>query len=154
MSIKTQGTEVYFVNPSGLALVKLNCPTGVTGLGGAADQIEVTCLDATNKGFVQGLKNPAAVSIPFNFDPAQTSHQLLETLYEAGTTLDWMVALSDATTQPTVDSNGNFVALTGRTNIVFEGYIADLNLDLATNEVVRGTLTVQRSGSKVVTYKA
>jgi hypothetical protein len=65
-----------------------------------------------------------------------------------------MVALSDANTQPTVDSDGNFVALTSRTNIVFEGYISDLNLDIATNEVVRGTLTVQRSGAKVVTYKA
>lgn len=154
MSIKTQGTEVFFVNPTGLALVKLNCPTAVSGLGGPADQIETTCLDATSKGFAQGLKNPAAVSIPFNFDPSQTSHKLLDTLYEAGTTIDWMIALSDATTQPTVDSDGNFVALTTRSNIVFEGYIADFNIDIATNEVVRGTLTVQRSGSKVITYKA
>jgi len=45
MSVKTQGTELYFV--SSAAVLKLTCPTGITGLGGARDQIETTCLDNT-----------------------------------------------------------------------------------------------------------
>lgn len=153
MSIKTQGTELFFVDPTDNSLLKLNCPTGITGLGGPADQIETTCLDATTKSYEQGLKTPGIVSVPFNFDPRQVSHRTVNELYESGTTSNYMIALSDAVTAPTVDSDGEFIALTGRTNVVFTGYISDLNIDLATNEVVRGTLSIQRSGSLTWTYK-
>ena len=40
--LKTQGTHLYFVKPgtpTGTA-VKVTCPTGISGLGGAADQID------------------------------------------------------------------------------------------------------------------
>ena len=72
--VKTQGTELYFVDASVTAsapdLVKMSCPTGVQGLGGAKDQIETTCLDATtDKEFAGGLGNPGTVSVPFNLIP-------------------------------------------------------------------------------------
>lgn len=153
MSIKTQKTEIFTVNPTGLALVKLACPTGASGLGGPSDQIDITCLDADTRGFAQGLKNPGQISVPFNFDPQETSHDLIIDLYEAGTTTQWMIALSDGTTQPTVDSAGDFVSLTSRSNFVFDAYIADLTIDIATNEVVRGTISLQRSGAYVFTKK-
>ncbi len=151
MSIKTQGSELFFVDA--LAVVKLACPTGITGFGGPADQIDTTCLDATTRSFEQGLKTPSPVNVPYNFDPRQVSHQAIVDLYNAGTTTNWMLALSDGTAAPTVDSDGDFLALTTRTNVVFIGYIADMTVDLATNEVVRGTLTLQRSGVDQWTYK-
>lgn len=151
MSIKTQGSELFFVDA--LAVVKLACPTGITGFGGPADQIDTTCLDATTRSFEQGLKTPSPVNVPYNFDPRQVSHQAIVDLYNAGTTTNWMLALSDGTAAPTIDSDGDFVALTTRTNVVFVGYIADMTVDLATNEVVRGTLTLQRSGVDQWTYK-
>lgn len=154
MAVKSQGTHLFFVNPTGNVVTKMDCPTSVSGLGGAADEIEVTCLDATTKGFVQGLKNADSLSIPFNFDPAYASQETLIDLYQAGTTIQWMLALSDGTTTPTADSAGDFTALTSRTNFVFDGYIENLNFEIATNDVVRGTLSVKRAGDYIYTAKA
>lgn len=155
MAVKTQGTELYFVDPTAVmpSVIKMACPTGVTGLGGPADQIETTCLGANEKTYVQGLFTPGQVSIPFNLDPQATSHQDLFDLKEAGDNLNWIVCLSDGTGTPTLDSDSDFVAPAARSSIKFVGYIADLNIDLATNEIVRGTLTVQRSGSVTPTWK-
>jgi hypothetical protein len=154
-TIKTQGTELFLINPltTDPSIVKFACPTGVTGLGGAKDQIEDTCLDATtDKTFVAGLGNPGQVSVPFNLIPRETSHQLLYTLKEAGTVLDWIACLSESATDPTLDSDFAFVAPNDRTSFAFEAYISDVNIDIATNEIVRGTLTLQRSGVVTPTW--
>ena len=57
MSIKTQGTNLYFISSG--QVKTMTCPTGITGLGGTRDQIETTCLNATDdKSYVSGLGNP------------------------------------------------------------------------------------------------
>jgi hypothetical protein len=150
--VKTQGTELFFVDASVSTsapdLVKMACPTGVQGLGGAKDQIETTCLDATvDKEFAGGLGNPGTVSVPFNLIPRDFSHQTLFALKESGADLNWIACLSDGTEDPTLDSDGIIVAPTLRSSFRFVGYIADVNIDIATNEIVRGTLTIQRSGA-------
>ena len=149
--IKTQGTELFLVDaltvPATPALVKLSCPTGITGLGGTADQIEDTCLDNLgDKTYQRGLGNPGQVSVPFNFIPRNVSHQLLFALKDAGTDITWIVCLSESATPPTL-VGGAIVPPVSRSSFLFEGYIADINIDVATNEIVRGTLTLQRSGS-------
>jgi hypothetical protein len=153
-TVKTQGTELFFldtVSNSDAEVVKLACPTGITGLGGAADQIEDTCLDnTTDKTYKRGLGNPGQVSVPFNMIPRDNSHQLLFTLQESGEVLKWIVCLSEATTDPVV-SAGEFTPPADRSSIKFEGYVSDVNIDLATNDIVRGTLTIQRSGSVTFT---
>jgi hypothetical protein len=158
MALKTQGTELFFVDDltsSVPAIVKLVCPTGVSGLGGAADQIESTCLgDLVDKAFVRGLGNPGQVSVPFNLDPQAASHQLLFDLKDAGTTISWLAALSDGNAAPTqVDSNDVIVPPATRTSFGFLAYVSDVNIDIATNEIVRGTLTLQRSGVVTPTWK-
>lgn len=151
--LKTQGTELFFVNSG--AVVKLACPTGITGLGGAADQIEVTCLDTTDdKQYQRGLGNPGSVSVPFNFIPTNASHQDLFDLKDAGTVISWLIGFSDATTDPTLDSNDAFVVPASRTCAEFQAYVSDVNIDIATNEIVRGTLTLQRSGTVEWTWAA
>ena len=60
-----------------------------------------------------------------------------------------MIGLSDGTAAPTLDSNDELVAPANRTSFGFQAYVADVTIDLATNEVVRGTLTLQRSGAVV-----
>ena len=92
--------------------------------------------------------------MPFNLIPSDFSHQLLFTLKDAGTTLDWAAALSDGTAVPTLDGDGEFVMPTTRTYLEFEAYIADVTIDIATNEIVRGTLTLQRSGAIVPHWKS
>jgi hypothetical protein len=158
-TVKTQGTELFFVDTltsSVPAVVKLACPTGITGLGGAADQIESTCLDAlVDKEYIRGLGNPGQVSVPFNLIPTAVSHQLLFDLKDAGTTVSWLACLSDGSADPTtVDSNDVIVPPASRTSFGFQGYIADVTIDIATNEIVRGTLTLQRSGAVTPTWKA
>jgi hypothetical protein len=152
-TVKTQGTELYFVNDAH-TVVKISCPTGITGLGGAADRIETTCLDTTgDKQYAAGLGDPSQVSVPFNMIPTDTSHQALLALKESGETVHWLIGLSDGTTQPTVDTDFAFIPPTGRSSITFDGYVADFNLDIATNEIVKGTMTIQRSGTPTLTPK-
>jgi len=151
-TVKTQGTELYVIDASVTAseeeLYKIACPTGISGLGGARDQIEDTCLDTTDeKTYVAGLGNPGQVSVPFNLIPRNGSHQFLFAWKEAGVNMKWLVCLSESATQPTVDTDGEFVKPTDRTTIAFTAYVADVNIDMATNEIVRGTLTLQRSGA-------
>lgn len=150
--VKTQGTHLFFVDPNaagGPAIVKFACPTGATGLGGAADQIEDTCLDATtDKTFQRGLGNPGQVSIPFNYIPSAASHAALLKLKDSGENVSWYIGLSDGTAAPTLGTDDKLVPplATARSGFLFTGYVADVNIDIATNEIVRGTATVQRSG--------
>ena len=153
-TVKTQGTELYTVDAlsSSVAVVlKFACPTGITGLGGAKDQVEDTCLDdLVDKTFSAGLGNPGQVSVPFNFIPQNGSHQILFDLKEAGEVLPWMIGLSDGYGKaPTLDSSDKLVppASPERTSALFDAYVSDVNIDIATNEIVRGTLTLQRSGA-------
>lgn len=155
-TVKTQGTELFLidtVSESDPYILKFACPTGITGLGGAKDQIEDTCLDnTTDKTFVAGLGNPGQVSVPFNLIPRNGSHQLLFTLKEDGSTLKWLACLSESATDPTIDSGDVFDPPNDRTSFAFDAYISDVNIDIATNEIVRGTLTLQRSGVVTPTW--
>lgn len=155
--VKTQGSELFTVDAlssSVAAVLKFECPTGITGLGGAADQIETTCLDTEgDKEYAGGLGNPGQVSVPFNFIPRSGSHQILFDLKEAREVLPWVIGLSDGTGAPTLDSNDGLIPQPSpqRTSLKFSAYVSDLNIDIATNEIVRGTLTLQRSG-QVIPY--
>lgn len=155
-TVKTQGTHLYMIDRTGSngpAIVKFACPTGVTGMGGPKDQTESTCLDQTqDKTFVAGLGNPGEVSVPFNLIPAAFSHQALFDLKESGETLSWIVCLSESDTPPTLDSNNEFEPPLDRTSFRFQAYIADVNIDIAGNDIVRGTLTLQRSGPVVPSW--
>lgn len=151
-TVKTQGTAVYFVDTA--AVAKLASPTGVSGLGGATDQIETTDLDATeDKTYVAGLGSPGQVSIPYNFKPGEATQQTLFDLKASKEVIGWMVCLSDGTAAPTIAS-GALVAPAARTSIGFQAFVADVVVDVATNEIVRGTLTLQRSGALDITWKA
>lgn len=150
-TLKTQGTELFLIDTlssSDPAVLKFACPTGITGLGGPKDQLEDTCLDALeDKTFKPGLGNPGQVTVPFNFIPSNASHQILFDMKEAGTVARWYIGLSDGDDDPTLDSNDDFEPPADRTGAEFDAYIADVNIDIATNELVRGTMLLQRSGA-------
>ena len=157
MSVKTQGTKLWFIDTATTStndFVELACPTGISGLGGAADQIDTTCLNATeDRTFVRGLGNPGQVSVPFVLDPAAASHQELFDLKASGANISWLIGLSDGTASPTVTADA-FVVPSARTCFGFSAFISDVTIDIATNEVVRGTLTLQRSGVVTPHWKA
>jgi hypothetical protein len=153
--LKTQGTHLYFVDRSGAAaLVKMVCPTGISGVtDGNRDQIEDTCLDNEDeRTYIAGLSSPATVTVPFVLNPQEASHQLLFDLKDTGEMVDWIVLLSDGTAAPTLTAE-EIVPPTTRSSFTFEGFVTGVSLDIATNEVVRGTLTIQRSGAVTTTWK-
>jgi len=149
--VRSQGTKLYFhdsINYSDPTVVSLTCATGITGLGGAADQIEVSCLDTVgDKEYLPGLGNTGPVTVPFNYIPRDQGHVNLFNMKQNGAVINWMIALSDGTQEPTVDTDGDLTDLTTRSWFRFNGYVADVNIDIATNDIVKGTLTIQRLGS-------
>lgn len=147
MSIKTQGTHLFFIADNSDGYLKVTCPTGISGLGGERDQIDDTCLDDTDeRSFISGLASPGQVSVPFNLDPAAVDHQTFFELKESGEKIQWLIGLSEGDDEPTIDSNDEFVPPADRTSAIFIAYVADVNIDIATADKVTGTLTLQRSG--------
>ena len=150
--IKAQGTELFLldtVTGGNANILKMACPTGITGLGaGAKSQIDVTCLDATeDQEFIPGLGAPGQVSVPFNFIPTADSHQgVLTELKESGQVLDWVIGFSDGTAPPTIGTDGELEWPTARTAARFQAYISEVTIDAATNDRVTGNMTLQRSG--------
>lgn len=159
-TFETQGTHLFFVDTTGSSdvIVKLTCPTGITGIGsGTRDQIDTTCLDETGgfRKFVGGLATGDAVSVPFVLYKGDGGHQALFELKRSAANIGWLVGLSDSAAAPTViDSDGNLEPPAGRTCFTFFGYVANVTLDANTNEVVRGTLTIQPNGATAAHWAA
>lgn len=152
-TFETQGTHMFFVDTTGSSdvIVKLTCPTGITGIaGGTRDQIDTTCLDVTDgyRKFVGGLATGDAVSVPFILYKGDGGHQALFDLKRSAANIGWLVGLSDSDDVPTIiDSDGNIDPPAGRTCFTFFGYVSNVTIDASTNEVVRGTLTIQPNGA-------
>lgn len=146
--IKTKGTRLYLALPDSddFVIYKLACPTGINGLGGAAPQIDITCLDSEEMEKERGMLDPSEISVPFNFIPKSGSQQALVDARQSGVTFSAMVVFSDQAGAPTTtDSDGRLVS-PGPTTAEFLCYVADVTFDVATNEIVRGTLQLQRTG--------
>lgn len=147
MTVKSQGTHLYFRDPVAEALVKLICPTGITGINaGAREQTDTTCLDDTeDRQFVAGLGSPGPVSVPFNLHPEDGSHQILFDLKDSGEKIEWLACLSDGTAAPTLVDD-DIVPPADRTCFGFDAFVSEVTIDIASGGIVTGTLTLQRSG--------
>jgi hypothetical protein len=145
MALKTQGTQLYFIDPEDFSVVTVGCVTALTGLTAARDQIETTCLDSTARTYVAGMATPGAAQFTINFDPSDSSHVRLHELYVEGLDLDFALGWSDGTAAPTSDSTA-FTTPTTRTWILFSGFISDLPFDFALNTVVTSNVSIQVSG--------
>lgn len=152
--VRTKGTRLYFAY-SATEILKVDCATGITGLGGAGTQIDKTCLDSEESEYERGMKDPGEITVPINFIPQSAAHQALMDLDDSGNLISWMVVLSDQPAAPTsLDSDGRLVS-PGPTTVEFMGYVANVELNInGANEIVRGTLTIQRSGPRNWTWPA
>jgi hypothetical protein len=154
-AFETKGTHLFFADPTSSDPIvrKLTCPTGITGInGGTRDRIDTTCLDEIGafRTYVGGFADPSEISVPFVLYDGDESHKSLFDLQDSGQVIGWYVGLSDSPAVPTVDTEGSLVSPPLRTGISFRGYVSNLTLDAAVNEVVRGTLTIQRVGGSTV----
>jgi hypothetical protein len=147
---KTQGTQVFFVDNStdSDGVVRyVNCVTAGQDGGGPKDQIEVTCFeDLIDKAFVGGLGNPGTWTFPFVVKKESTSQESLEALKASGDVVDWFVGFSDSADAPTVAANGDLSLPAARSGLQFRAYVSDVTYNGETNDVWRGTLSLQRSG--------
>jgi len=160
MAVKTQGTELWLLDPDTGLPLKVGCVTTITGLTAARDQIETTCLDSSARTYEAGMATPGTASFTVNFDPADDSHVRMHELYVSGTKVDWALGWSDFTPGPPAlgpvpdaDSNGFDLPAT-RSWITFNGYISDLPFDFALNTVVTSNISVQVSDFPVLVPKA
>lgn len=149
-TVKSQGTKLYFAVPGTSSEIHaVTCPTGISGLGGAANQIDITCLDSAEMEYVRGMQNPGQVTVPINFIPTSASHQALLDLRASGDETSWCLSAPSVSAPTDVDSDGNLVATaTGqKPNITFRAYVSDFTLDVANNDIWRASLTIQRVGA-------
>lgn len=153
MAVKTQGTELYLIDPDDLSLITVGCVTSINGISATRDQLETTCLASAARTFMAGLANPGAATFGINFDPSDDSHIRLHELFVEGADLQWAIGWSDGTADPSSQSTDGFALPTSRSWIQFDGFINDLPFDFALNAVVSSTVSVQVSGLPVLSKK-
>jgi hypothetical protein len=153
MAIKTQGTNLYTIDPDDGTVIEAGCVTSIDGIDTTLEQIETTCLNATSRTYIAGLATPGTATFGINFDTADSSHIRLLELKQAGISLPWAIGLSqDPDTPPSsnTDSNGDWVFAeplpTTRGWILFEGFMNSFPFSFAQNSVVQSTVGIQVSG--------
>lgn len=151
MSIRTQGTDLYVVDPADGTIILVGCVTTIDGLDSAVDQIDTTCLGDTTRTSLAGLSTPSAATFTINTDPSDESHVRLLELKNLGDNLEWAIGWSDGTVAPTgVDSDDAFILPTTRSWLVFEGYMNSFSFSFTQNAVVTSTIGIQVSGEAVL----
>ena len=149
--MKTQGTELYAINPTTGAVITVGCPTSIDGIDTSIDQLETTCLNSLARTYEAGLATPGTATFGINVDPKDTSHKALHDYKIAGTTLRWAVGWSeDPGTAPTSALNSageyEFVTPTSRSWILFEGFMNSFPFSFGLNAQVTSTVGIQVSG--------
>lgn len=154
MAIKTQGTELYVIDPDDESLITVGCITSIDGITTTNEQIETTCLEGSARTYIAGLATPGTATFGINVDTGDASHVRLHQLKVAGVSLVWAVGWSDGTADPTVDSGGTFDLATTRSWIRFNGFMTDYPFNFAQNSVVQSTVGIQISGEPELKAKA
>lgn len=95
MTIKTQGTDLYAIDPATKTLLVVGCFTSLDGIDTSIAQIETTCMNSTAREYEAGLAEPGSASFGLNIDPQSAAHVRLHQLKTAGTKLLWAIGWSD-----------------------------------------------------------
>jgi hypothetical protein len=151
MAIKTLRSSLYYIDPAEDEVVTVGCVTSLTGIEASRDQLETTCLEDSARSYEAGLGTPGTKTFTINFDPADASHVRVYNLWRAGTKVLWALGLGDgppapaALVPPTYASDGGFNLPDTRSWIVYEGYVANVPLDLSLNSMLTANVSVQIS---------
>lgn len=162
MAIKTQGTELYVIDPEDGTVITVGCVTSIDGIDTTLDQIETTCLNALTRTYESGLATPGTATFTINSDYRDESHVRLHQLKVAGVTLAWAIGWRQDDSNgipvlpgdpPTVitDSNGDydFDLPEARGWIVFDGFMNSFPFSFAQNAVVTSNIGIQVSGEPI-----
>jgi len=152
-AVKTQGTDLYTIDPTTGDLLDVGCITSISGIDETIDQVETTCLNSDAREYIAGLATPGAASFGLNIDPQNPAHIRLYELKQAGINLQWAIGWSDGTAEPTTDTAG-FVPPTSRSWLLFEGFMNSFPFEFALNSVVASTVGIQVSGGQTLIPKS
>lgn len=159
MALKTARTSLYYIDPDDSSVVTVGCVTSISGIEASRDQLEDTCLEDDARSYQSGLATPGQKTFTINFDPADDTHVKIYNLWVAGTKVKWALGLSDgapapaALIAPTVDTTGDFILPDTRSYFTYEGYVANVPLDLALNALLTANVSVQLSGFPTLSPK-
>lgn len=154
MAQKTQGTQLYTIDPQNHAVLEVGCVISIDGIDTTIDQLETTCLASAARTYTAGLATPGSASFGINFDPKDASHVRLHQLKVAGTTLHWAIGFGDGVAAPTVGTDDGFHLPTTRSWIAFDGFMNSYPFTFALNAVVTSTVGIQVSGEPEVFKKS
>lgn len=157
MAVLTQGTQVYLLVssetfPGEKRIVEIECVTGFQVGEDTADKIEITCLKAKSKSFLDGLTTPGDGSFTINADSRIPSHLLLKDLADGATAdkkepIMWAIGWSNGTDAPVLNGNNTGWTLpTTRDWIEFKASVSVFPYDFSGNSVVATNCTINRSG--------
>ena len=116
MSIKTQGTDLYGIDPVLGTVIFVSCVTSIDGIDSTLDQIETTCLGDDAREYEAGLATPGTGSFGINTDSRDPVHVRLHEIKRLGLKMNWAVGWSDGRIDgvgipPTVGAAGQIAAL-------------------------------------------
>ena len=95
MAKKTQGTQLYTIDPADGSVLEVACVLNMDGIDTTNEQRETTCLADMARTYESGLSTPGQASFQLNTDMSEDSHYRLWQLKVAGTTLPFVVGWSD-----------------------------------------------------------
>lgn len=153
-AIKTQGTDLYAIDPDDGTIIDVGCITSISGVDTSIEQVETTCLNDDARTYIAGLGTPGTATFGIQTDPQDPVHVRLLELKNAGTTMQWAIGWSDGETAPTVGVDSDFDLPATRSWLTFEGYMNSYPFEFALNAVVTSNIGIQVSGDPVLVPKS
>lgn len=153
-AIKTQGTDLYAIDPDDGTILDVGCITSISGVDTSIEQVETTCLNDDTRSYIAGLGTPGTATFGIQTDPQDPVHVRLLELKNAGTMLQWAIGWSDGEDAPTVDAlDDDFDLPATRSWLTFEGYMNSYPFEFELNAVVTSNIGIQVSGDPVLVPK-
>jgi len=95
LTINTQGTELFALDPADNSVIDVGCFTSLDGIDTSIAQVDVTCTKSKAREYEAGLAEPGSATFGLNIDPKNPDHLRLHQLKKSGTKLKWAVGWSD-----------------------------------------------------------
>jgi hypothetical protein len=155
LTIKTQGTDLYAIDPADNSIIVVGCFTSLDGIDTSIAQIDTTCMNSKAREYEAGLAEPGSASFGLNIDPQNPAHLRLHQLKTAGTKLLWAVGWSDGRINdegipPLVGAEGALSALV--LNSAGSGYTTAPTVAITGGGGTGATATAQIANGKVTGF--
>lgn len=156
-SMKVQGTQLFKV-ATATTSIEIKNITSHNPPSPDSDELEKTDCNSTAKEFDQGLRDYGQATFDLNYDTGITGdaqgHQAMLTDFDAGTTREWIIGMSDGSgAAPTVTASAFGVPATTRSWIKFLGWVKGVPTQGTKGGLFTGTLTVRVTGQPTRYYK-